>query len=243
MLRLLVFAPILLSAQSFETASIKPVEPGGPCQSMIAPMTGGGLRVECVGLTSLITWAYQVQNYQLSGGPAWIHSTSWNIMAKAPAVEGAIEYENMTDDQRKESSALARKRLQNLLAERFQLTLRRESREQSVYTLTIGRAGPKLKESEDQSKSGMVARGRGRLICRGGLLDVAAQMLAVDLGRPVINQTGLAKHYDFEVHWTTEGAEGPSVFTAIQELGLKLEATKAPVEMLVIERAERPSEN
>jgi uncharacterized protein (TIGR03435 family) len=245
-------APIFLIAQptqTFETASIKPVEQGGSCQSMIEPMTGGGLRVDCVGLKSLITWAYQVQNYQVNGGPGWMETANWNILARGPAVEGAIEYEKMTDDQRKQSSELVRKRLQSLLAERFQLTLRRESREQSVYALTIGKGGAKLKESEDQSKSGMVARGRGRLLCRGGLLDTAMQFLAVDLGRPVINQTGLSKHYDFEIRWTPEGQagkegqEGPTVFTAIQELGLKLESTKAPVAMLVIERAEKPSEN
>jgi uncharacterized protein (TIGR03435 family) len=241
---LILAAPMLLAAQpvtTFETASIKPVEPGGPCQSMIEPMTGGGLRVNCVGIKTLVTWAYQVQNYQVSGGPGWMESTSWNILAKGPSMEGAIEYEKMTDDQRKQSAELVRRRLQALLADRFQLALRRESREQAIYALTVGKGGPKLKESEDQSKSGMVARGRGRLLSKGGLLDTAVQFLAVDLGRPVINKTGLAAHYDFEIRWT-DAESGPSLFTAIQEMGLKLESTKAPVEMLVIERADKPVE-
>jgi uncharacterized protein (TIGR03435 family) len=250
-LLLMIAAPVLLTAQpapTFETASIKPAEPGGPCQSMIEPMTGGGLRVNCVGLKTLVTWAYQVQNYQVSGGPAWMESTNWNIMAKGPSVEGATEYEKMTDAQRKQSSELVRHRLQALLADRFQLTLRRESREQAVYALIVAKNGPKLKESEDQSKSGMIARGRGRLLSRGAVLDMAALYLGVDLGRPVINRTGLTAHYDFEIHWAPdasadkESQSAPSVFTAIQELGLKLEPIKAPVETLIIERAEKPVE-
>jgi uncharacterized protein (TIGR03435 family) len=249
---LVLAIPVLLSAQAsptFEAASIKPVESGAPCQSMIEPMTGGGLRVDCVGLKTLLTWAYQVQNYQLSGGPAWMHSISWNIIAKGPSIEGALEYEKMTDAQRKQSSELVRQRLQALLADRFQLAIRRESREQPVYLLTVAKNGPKLKESEDQSKSGMIARGRGRLLSRGSVLDMAAQYLGVDLGRPVINQTGLTAHYDFEIHWAPDSSadkepqSGPSVFTAIQELGLKLEPGKALVEMLVIDRAEKPVEN
>ncbi len=188
MIRLLLVlaGPLMLAAQpasTFETASIKPHEPGTPCEGMIQPMTGGGLRVNCVSVKVLITWAYQVQNYQLSGGPGWLSDTQWMILAKGPAVEGALEYEKMTDAQRTASSELVRGRLQALLADRFQLKLRREAREQSVYVLTLAKAGPKLKESEDQSKSGMIVRGRGRLMSRGGLLDTAAQFLGVDLGR------------------------------------------------------------
>jgi len=240
MLKLLALAPVLLSAQSFETASVKPHEPGGPCQSMIEPMTGGGLRVDCVNVKLLIAYAYEVQNYQITGGPSWIDSDRWNIIAKAPSVDQALTYENMTDAQRKDSNELIRRRLQALLADQFHLAIRRESREQSVYALTVAKGGPKLKESEDQSKSGLIARGRGRLLSRGALLDQAVQLLAVDLGRPVVNQTGLTKHYDYEIHFNNEDV---TVFTAIQELGLKLEATRAPVETLVIERAEKPSGN
>ena len=240
MLKLLALAPVLLSAQSFETASVKPHEAGGPCQSMIEPMTGGGLRVDCVNVKLLIAYAYEVQNYQITGGPSWIDSDRWNIIAKAPSVDKALTYENMTDAQRKDSNELIRRRLQALLADQFHLAIRRESREQSVYALTVAKGGPKLKESEDQSKSGLIARGRGRLLSRGALLDQAVQLLAVDLGRPVVNQTGLTKHYDYEIHFNNEDV---TVFTAIQELGLKLEATRAPVETLVIERAEKPSGN
>jgi len=161
-------ALVAQSAATFETASIHPT-PEGPCeQSMIQPMTGGGLRTECMTLKAMMVWAYQVQNYQVSGGPAWVESANWNILARGPAMESALEYEKMTDDQRRQSSALVRRRLQALFADRFGLVVGREAREQPVYLLTAGKNGSKLKESEDQSKSGMVRGGRGLLIARGG---------------------------------------------------------------------------
>ena len=241
MLKLLVFAPVMLAAQSFETASIKPSEPGVQCQGGLQSMTGGGLRAVCVNLKTLLTWAYQVQNYQVTGGPAWVESINWNILAKGPSVEGAIEVEKMTDQQRQQHGALVKQRLQKLLADRFQLVLRRESREQPIYALTVGKDGPKLQESENQAKAGFLRRGNSELLSRGSLLDTVAQFLAIDLGRPVANRTGLTAHYDFELHWNNE--TGPTLFTAIQDLGLKLESAKGPVDMLVIERAEKPSDN
>jgi len=114
-------------------------------------------------------------------------------------MERAIEYEKMTDAQRKQSSELVRQRLQALLADRFRLALRRESREQVVYALVVAKNPPTLKESQDQTKSGMIARGRGRLLGRGAVLDMAALYLGVELGRPVINRTGLTAHYDCEI--------------------------------------------
>jgi uncharacterized protein (TIGR03435 family) len=224
---------------------------------MVQPMPGGGLRVECLSLRTIITWAYQIQNYQLSGGPAWAENERWNIMAKAPGPADAgapLEYEKMSDTRRTRMMDVVRLRTQALLAERFQLTLRRESREQTIYALTIAKNGPKLKESTDQSRSGFLRRGRGRIEGGGAQMDTLAQFLAVDLLRPLIDRTGLAAHYDFKLDWTPDrpaasdsgkepGADtaGPTLFTAIQEqLGLRLESQKGPVEMLVIERAEKP---
>src|SRR4051812_18248264 len=97
--------PLVLAAQEapvFETASIKPVAADAPCDngSMLQPMTGGGLRVECMSLKPMLTWAYEVQNFQISGGPGWVESMRWNIMAKpdpAAVGPGALEFEKMTD--------------------------------------------------------------------------------------------------------------------------------------------------
>jgi uncharacterized protein (TIGR03435 family) len=217
-----------------------------------------GWRVECLSLKTIITWAYQIQNYQLSGGPTWTESTRWTIIAAAGAANPPgtpTDFEKMDDSQRQRSMDLVRLRLQALLAERFQLTLRRESREQTIYALTIAKNGPKLKESADQSRSGFIRRGRGQIEARGAQMDALAEYLAVDLLRPVTDRTGLAAHYDFKLDWTPErpagsdsssrdsGSDppGPTLFTAIQEqLGLRLESQKGPVETLVIERAEKP---
>src|ERR1043165_9835594 len=101
--------PLLVAQETpvFETAAIKPVAVDAPCSngSMIQPMTGGGLRVECKSLKPMFTWAYQVQNFQISGCPAWVESARWNIMAKADAAAGAgaLEYEKMSDAQRTET--------------------------------------------------------------------------------------------------------------------------------------------
>jgi bla regulator protein BlaR1 len=245
---------------AFEEASIKPVPPGTQCeQSMIGPMPGGGLKVECLPLKAIITWAYQVQNYQVSGGPTWVESERWNIMAIAPGkADPAVptEYEKMSEAQRKNTMELVRARVQTLLAERFQLTLRHESREQTVYALVAGKGGPKIKASDDQSKSGFMMGGRrGVIESRNSGLDLFVQYLGSSLQRPVLNRTGLTAHYDFKLEWVPDrpaGADssakesnpdqsGPTIFTAIQEqLGLKLESQKSPVEMLIVERAEKP---
>ncbi len=244
---------------AFEEAAIKPVAPGEQCQqSMIGPMPGGGLRVECLPLKSIVTWAYEIQNYQITGGPAWMESLRWNILATAPhPTDSAVpfEYEQMTDAQRQNTMQTLRARARTLLADRFQLTLRRELREQTVYGLTIAKGGPKLAESADQAKSGFMRRGRGVIESRGAGLDLLAQYLGIDLQRPVINRTGLTAHYDFKLEFTPErtvsrdspepisasDSSGATLFTAIQEqLGLKLDSTKAPVEMFIVQGAEKP---
>jgi bla regulator protein blaR1 len=248
---------------AFETASIRPTPPDSQCSngSIIEPLPGGGLRVECVGLKSLLTWAYEVQNYQVSGGPSWMAAESWNILAKPAAPEGPqdgpAEYAKMNDTQRTRYMAIIRQRLQALLADRFQLVLRHESREQTVYALTIAKNGPKLKESADQSVSGFLKRGRGNITGKGAQMETLVKFLAIDVLRPVADETHLTAHYDFTLDWTpdrpasaTPGAEtasdptGPTIFTAIEEqLGLRLESRKMPVDTLIIDRIEKPSEN
>jgi len=162
-----------------------------------------------------------------------------------------------------------------LLADRFQLTLHRETKEQSVYALLVAKNGPKLQESQTkdgQAKEGtgprgpMMRMGRGELSGQGVALDMLTRTLSSQLGRTVIDRTGLKGNFDFKLTWTPDpgqsagppgggpppGADappppdpnGPSIFTALQEqLGLRLESQKGPVEMLVIDRVEKPSEN
>ncbi len=126
-------------------------------------------------------------------------------------------------------------------------------REQTAYVLTIAKNGPKLKASKDQS--GFIKRGRGQIVSRGAQMTALAQYLSIDVRRPVMDRTGLSGHYDFTLEWTpdpgtnvaetaTADATGPSLFTALEEqLGLRLESRKAPVDTLIVETVERPSEN
>ena len=233
---------LLAQRSAFEVASIRPTGPDERC-GIIEPLPGGGLRVCGLALKTVVTWAYDVQDYQIVGGPSWIEKDAWDILAKPPAdiaQSAPAEYEKMTAPQQAAYSKLVRSRLQLLLAERFHLQLRHEMREQTAYALMPAKGGPKMKESA----GGMIHRGRGEIVSRGANMESLARFLAVDLRRPVANETNLAGIYEFTPQWTpdnTPDASGPSIFTAIEEqLGLRLEARKAPVETLVIEKADRP---
>jgi uncharacterized protein (TIGR03435 family) len=208
-------------------------------------MPDGGLTAEGLSLTNLIMFAYDVQDYQISGGPSWVGSQLWTIVAKpAPSSAG-----NPPDGPIERS---VRERTQALLAERFQLVLRHEMREQTAYVLTVAKGGPKMKESAP----GMIKRGNGEILSKGTQMGNFIRFLAVDLRRPVTDETGLTGTYAFDLKWAPDrpaNAEpgavasepaGPSIFTAIEEqLGLRLESRKAPVETLIIERVEKASEN
>jgi uncharacterized protein (TIGR03435 family) len=153
--------------------------------------------------------------------------------------------------------------VQAMLVERFGLAYHRETKEMPVYALVVGKNGPKLADSlPDTQISNMI--GRGTLESRHIKMSDLAKILAIPLGRSVVDKTGLTGDYDFTMKWTPDLGEsmkpkglpegppaeapqpsdGPSLFTAIQEqLGLKLEGQKGPVETFVIDRAEKPSEN
>ena len=262
MWRLLLLPAISLAINAqnpaFETASIKPAAADAQA-SMIGPRPGGGLTAENLSLRRMIMWGYDVQDYQVTGGPGWVSSDRWTIQAKAPeseALPGPAKYQDMNEAQRDAFMSMARRRLQTLLADEFHLVLRHEMREQNAYHLVVGKGGPKMKQSADQAASMFVRRGRGEIEARNARLAALAQYLAIDLRRTVIDQTALSTHYDFTLRWTPEGAatavstddsaggpNGPSIFTAIEEqLGLRLESHKAPVETLIIEQVEKPRE-
>jgi uncharacterized protein (TIGR03435 family) len=233
---------------AFEVASIRPAVYGSHPRS-IQYSAGGRFTASNVPLGALIQEAYAIRGFQLSGGPDWVNSDQFDIVAKA---DGDA------------SKAQVRVMLQTLLADRFQLELRRESKEVNVYTLTVGKMGPKLKEvklDEDNAARGMRFGGIGRI---AGVMASMPQFVVMlsdirlngsaILDRPVLDRTGLAGVYDFKLEWsgeeqsadrtTSTNPAGPSIFTAVQEqLGLKLESTKAAVEFFVIEQAGKPTEN
>jgi len=255
---------------TFEVASIKPSAETG-FRTGIQMQPGGGLRVSGATLKMLLTIAYDVREFQIVGGPSWISSDRYDILAKAAGTGSETQTSDprqMTDAQMKTAGEQMQQRLQALLAERFQLTIHRETKEQSVYALLVGKNGPKFEAS--QIKDGHTERrmmmGRGMVNGQGVEVQMLANVLSNQLGRPVVDRTGLTGRFDIKLQWTPDPGQsltplggapppgvqappppdpnGPSIFTAVQEqLGLRLESQKGPVEMIVIDRVEKPSEN
>jgi uncharacterized protein (TIGR03435 family) len=250
------------SAPVFEVASIKPADPANNGTSFNT-LNGGGLRVSGANLRALIMTAYNIRNFQLSGGPGWVYTERFNVLAKPDHAgdEGPADYRKMTNEQRRAAAELMRRRLQSLLSERFQLVIRRETKEMPIYGMVIGKNGVKMTESEEGANSSM-STSNTRITCQRCTMGELAVNLSSITGRPVRDETGLTGKYDFKMEWAPElkaggvergeGApadlastpEAPTLFTALQQvLGLKLEPKKGPVDMYVIERAEKPSEN
>jgi uncharacterized protein (TIGR03435 family) len=250
MTRLLVSAVVVISCQAqspaFEAASVKLNRLSGN-QSLRWRYEPGRLIAENVTLRDLALFAYDVKDFQVSGGPAWVDSDRWDVSATAGR--------EISEDER-------RRMLQTLLADRFQLKIRREMKDLPVYALVVAKNGPKLKANTDGVPGGiettMNFKGYSQLTARNVPMPTLATILFNPTGRKVIDRTGIEGNFDFKLEWapdpahmplinggTPEGdTEGASIFTAVQEqLGLKLESTKGPVEVLVIERAERATEN
>jgi uncharacterized protein (TIGR03435 family) len=190
----------------------------------------------------------------LIGGPGWVHSDHYDLTAKAD--DATIEaWNKLPAAQQKEQ---LRKMLQTLLADRFKLVMRRETREMPVWTLVVAKGGSKLTAAPPfppNDPSGPYRspwkRDSGMLEGNGVTVEALTRMLwgmrEIE-SRKVLDRTGLEGTYNFTLKWTSDedaaGGNGPSLFTAIQEqLGLKLESTKAPLDVLVIDHVERPSEN
>ncbi len=216
---------------------------------------GGGLTIQNGTLRGIIESAYDVRDFQITGGPGWIDSAHYDIYAKTAA-----------DDPQMQAAApegripQTRRRLQTLLAERFQLQIYRETKELPVFALVLGKNGSKLKEAGEGPASGGqgIRAGCGAMTGTRTPMTVLALVLSRQLGRPVQDRTGLTGKYDFQLQWTPDNGpcpappdggspgspDGPSLFAALQEqLGLKLEATRGPVEILVIDHIEKAAEN
>ena len=277
----ILFASALL-AQEFEVATIKPHD---PTDNRIMIRGDAGM-YDVAGMTTkaLIGQAYDVRDYQIVGGPKWMDSDRYDIRAR-------------TSDRTPETTmplapnSRGQKMLQALLADRFQLKIRRETKEMPVFYLTAAKGGAKLKESDyakpfqpvlppgapplppggpngrGPGRGPAIMVGRGRLGGQGVSMELLTRQLANQMGRPVIDQTGLTGAYDVDLQWTpepgqtvggpfggalggpgggpapAEATSGPSLVTALAEIGLKLDSGKGPVETIVIEKLERPSEN
>ena len=201
----------------------------------------GGFSSRNLSVSMLIQSAYNVKPWEIVGGPGWLTTDGYDIEAKA---EG-----NPTFQEKLEM-------LRPLLADRFQLKFHRETRQMPIYSLTVAKNGPKL-QATAAGVRGFIRPGRGLIDGKGVTMGTLAGFLGGSLGQRVTDNTGVIGGFDIRLEWTPTEVEadykyddrpidptGPSIFAAIQEqLGLKLEASKGPIEVLVIDHVERPSEN
>jgi uncharacterized protein (TIGR03435 family) len=200
-------------------------------------------------LKLLIAAAYDLNPRTISGGPAWIGSDHFDIVALTPGEVRPNRDQQMS-------------MLRGLLADRFKLTFHREQKEFSIYVLDVAKNGPKLKKStaDPDAAAALISTvypQRILLPARNATMGEFASLMRAILDRPVVDKTGLTGRYDFDLEWAPDesqfGGEVPAAsaeaanapfFTAIQQqLGLKLEATKGPIAALVVDGAERPSAN
>jgi len=258
---------------SFEVATIKPSDPGQRGQQ-IMNQPGGRLVIRGMPVLGMVTFAYNVRSFQVTGGPGWTSTDRWDIEARAE--EGSIGPPVFPPDPAKPNPMALR--LQSLLEDRFQLKLHRETKELPIYELSIAKGGPKIKLNDDQSPFQPPERGappppplqpgkmpRFSMRVGNGTIEAVAmdiggviQTLANLLGRTVVDKTGLKGLFDVKMTWSPDPAlqappgadappvnpSGPSIFTAIQEqLGLKLDSAKGPVDVIVIDGVQKPAEN
>jgi len=230
---LIAAASIPANAQTpaFEVASIKP-------NPSITENSGentarGRFTATNDSLKQLLQLAFDVKDFQIVGGPGWLGTARYDIVATTgkPGDVGDAELRPL---------------LQSLLVDRFVLRFHRETRESTVYALVVAKNGPKLTghTGDGDSSSGTSS---GSMRASKVTMAMLASRLERQLGRTVTDHTGLTGEYDFKLTWTPDqnaDATGPSIFTALQEqLGLKLDSAKGPVEIIVIDSVEKPSEN
>lgn len=232
----------------FEVATIKPSKPDAP---------GIGYRVQGrsfstlnTTLSNLITFAYGIHARQVIGAPEWVDKDKFDLSAK-PDGEG------------QPNDAQWKLMVQKLIAERFKLTFHKDKKELSVYALTVAKTGPKMTPSggDPNGLPGLGFRGLGLFSAINATMsDFAQLMQGAVLDRPVVDQTGIKGRWDFTLNWTPDefqfagmgakppappaDAPNPDLFTAIQQqVGLKLDSTKAVTEVFVVDHVDKPSEN
>ncbi len=234
----------------FDAVSVKPSNPNSTNGTVVDVTRGGTLHVVNATLKDLIETAYDVRSFQIEGGPKWAGTARYDVDATpGTRPQGAAAPPSGWTN--------VRVKVQALLKERFQLQLHLETRTSSIYSLVIAKGGVKasgLAAAQGPPKG--INAGPGTMLGEAASMTQLAYKLSRLLQRPVVNNTGLEGNFDFKLAWTpdpvpaapdgqpAESSAGSPLFSAIQQqLGLRLEATKGPMDVVVIDRAERPSEN
>jgi uncharacterized protein (TIGR03435 family) len=246
-----ILAQPVATVPVFEVSTIKPASPDANSRSF---RFVGARRFTANNhtLKENIGFAYNLTPGLVSGGPVWADSDRYDIVGETPG-------------ESRPANEQIQSMFRTLLADRFKLTFHREQKELSIYNLVVGKSGPKIKESTagpDKEPSLLIhgsPPGGAVLPARNGTMAMFASLLQrVVMDRPVVDKTGLIGRYDFDLEFAVDGTRlggadrppggadseiKPDIFTAIQKLGLRLESTKARVEVLVIDHAERPDGN
>jgi uncharacterized protein (TIGR03435 family) len=239
---------------SFEVATIKPSRPEGRFSLLVN--RSGMLNTTNTSVADLIKFAYDLHPRQISGGPSWLETEKFDVAGK-PDVGGIPSGEQL------------KKMVRKLLTDRFQLTFHLDKKELSVYAITVAKSGVKMTKNESNPNGlpGFGGAPQGLNVRNTTMAEFAHMLQANLMEQPVVDQTGLGgARYDFMLKYTPDASQSrlggppppnappvpaagdpdapPDLFTAFQQqLGLKLESTKAPVEVLVVDRLEKPSDN
>lgn len=235
---------------AFEVATIKPVDPGPKAGRYIIMQGQDAFVAKNYTLSLLIAAAYDLNPRMVLGGPSWVESAKYDILARTPGEVRPTHEEQM-------------KMLRGLLADRFKLSFHRQEKVFSIYELEVDKSGEKMKASAAAADAPPSVISTvypqhilmpARNVTMGDFVSILQRAV---LDRPVVDKTGLTGRYDFDLTWAPDesqfGGEIPPVpadatslplFTAMQEqLGLRLEATRGPAEALVIDGVEQPSAN
>lgn len=234
----------------FEVATVKPVLPNAKASRFITMQGNNRFVAKYYTLKLLIAAAYDLSPKVISGGPGWIESDHFDILALTPGQKRPARDEQMA-------------MLRTLLADRFKLNFHREKKTFAIYELDVAKAGPKLRASagapgDPPQLISTVYPDHLHLPARNATMGEFASLLQrAVLDRPVVDQTGLNGKYDFDLDWTPDetefggeapaapaDAQSPPFFRAIeQQLGLRLEAKRGPIEALIVDSAQQPSAN
>jgi uncharacterized protein (TIGR03435 family) len=247
--------PKLMAADadpSFDVATIKPNNSGAPSMQGLT-IKGRNFATRNSSLGDLIAFAYQIQAKQIEGGPEWIDKDRYDIAA-VPDQEGSPNPQQV------------RSMVRKLLTDRFGLKFHKDKRELSAFVLTVDKSGQKLAPTQLKGSLPGIGFGPGKgglsmRVMNGTIPDFTGFLQSLVLDRPVVDQTGLTSKFDFSFTFTPDDSEfnghppqlpkqaddaeaAPGLFEAMQkQLGLKLEAKKTLVDVIVIDKVQKPSAN
>jgi len=239
---LLIATPAFSQPPAFEAADLKPASPDNhERKGRILP--GGRIEIPGQSLKDLMVMAYGVQDDMIVGGPKWVDTFRFDLVAKGPADAQLPQLREM---------------VQTLLTDRFHLVIHREDRSMPAYVLSVGKRPAKYRDGDGGRQTcnwNQLDDGLRERVCKNLSMAEFARQLpgtgGIGIDHPVVDETGLKGAYDFEFvvgmyARKTDGSpvqEGPTIFMALDQIGLKLESRRMPLPAIMIDRAELPSQN